>query len=866
VIQLNTHRAEVAHTLLLNKCNNFKSYICFVQEPQTYKNRLINKPRRTLTCATMLGNIRPRAAIFISNNLKFTELKEFSSADCAVAVGKIGGKMTVISSIYMDIENTNVIPEQVHALIHYATTNKYAILLAIDTNAHSSLYGPDTNSRGTKMEEFIVNNNLVIENKINKPTFQSTRAESYIDVTLSRDLATQVDAWIVNDDYNGSDHNTIEFNLNTEKEIIPEHRNWDKADWDLFKKELQATQLEYPQTISDKKLDKQVAKLYRVLNKALDKACPKIKATTRDKNNTWYTEEHQERQRKVQEAYKKYMANKSEVNREQYKNVQKIYKTKNLKSKKASWRKFKEDTKNPKEMSRLIKIAQHNLSPTISTFETENGYTKPGKETSELLFKKQFPDAKEPKDIEYRNKLTPITEVMEKYTEWIDTKKITRAFEGFESKKSPGPDEHKPILLKHLPSNVIEFINFLYKATIFTGYTPKLWKETKVIFIPKPGKDKYTTPNSFRPISLSNYLLKGLERLMVWRVDTTMKDKPIHTRQHGFRTDRSTETAISDTLDYIEKYVYNRQHCVGVFLDIEAAFNSISIDQICNQLIKHGTEEAIVKWYKDYITSRIISYQNGDDTITKNVSLGFPQGGVASAVFWAIAFNPAVNIINKYDIRGNAFADDCGALFGGSHLNRIIPKLQKMLNELTAWGKSCNLKFNPQKTVVVHFTRRRVKPNLEIKVDGVAVKYSDTVKYLGVTLDSKMTWQPHILNKIDKTKKLIYVISSLTREGFGPSPELMRWAYTAVVRPVLTYASVNWGHEIQNLTIRRKLQSLDRLAMLSFAKVHRSTPTQGLEIIYDITPLEIFIEYNAVKSYIRNRHLMNLEPQHGRQM
>jgi len=92
----------------------------------------------------MLGNIRPRAAIFISNNLKFTELKEFSSADCAVAVGKIGGKMTVICSTYMDINNDRVIPGVLNKIEEYARTNSYGLLIAADTNAHSTLYGPNS--------------------------------------------------------------------------------------------------------------------------------------------------------------------------------------------------------------------------------------------------------------------------------------------------------------------------------------------------------------------------------------------------------------------------------------------------------------------------------------------------------------------------------------------------------------------------------------------------------------------------------------------------------------------------------------------------------------------------------------------------
>ena len=59
---------------------------------------------------------------------------------------------------------------------------------------------------------------------------------------------------------------------------------------------------------------------------------------------------------------------------------------------------------------------------------------------------------------------------------------------------------------------------------------------------------------SFRPISLSNYLLKGLEKLLVEQMDLALEDHPIHKNLHGLQRGLSTETAISKTVNYIEKH------------------------------------------------------------------------------------------------------------------------------------------------------------------------------------------------------------------------------------------------------------------------------------------------------------------------
>ena len=73
---------------------------------------------------------------------------------------------------------------------------------------------------------------------------------------------------------------------------------------------------------------------------------------------------------------------------------------------------------------------------------------------------------------------------------------------------------------------MITSIKMIYKASIALHFTPTKWKSSKVVYIPKVGKDDYALAKSYRPISLMNYLLKGLERLSVWVADTALEDNP----------------------------------------------------------------------------------------------------------------------------------------------------------------------------------------------------------------------------------------------------------------------------------------------------------------------------------------------------
>ena len=363
-------------------------------------------------------------------------------------------------------------------------------------------------------------------------------------------------------------------------------------------------------------------------------------------------------------------------------------------------------------------------------------------------------------------------------------------------------------------------------------------------FIPKPGKADYTIASAFRPISLSNYLLKGLERLCVWRVDEALLEFPIHDRQHGFRCDRSTETAISEVVNEIERHIFKRERTLGVFLDIKSAFDSITPEQIRKCLLNHRAPVTLVDWYYDYITNRKI-----------NVS----RGGVASARFWLVAFNMAVKIINCQGCNGTAFADDCAVLISGTKTGELIKTMQSTLVEIERWGSRCGLTFNPAKTVVIMFSRRNDKPFKKLRMGGVELKYSKETKYLGVTLDSRLTWKPHITSKLAAAKKLIYIVNQAVRGNWGLAPELSKWALTGVVWPALTYACVSWAHAVKTKWIRKRLDRIDRLGLLSIAQCAPSTPTHALRIIYGTPPCRLLINKLALDTFVRYRTMMKLE-------
>ena len=115
-------------------------------------------------------------------------------------------------------------------------------------------------------------------------------------------------------------------------------------------------------------------------------------------------------------------------------------------------------------------------------------------------------------------------------------------------------------------------------------------------------------------------------------------------------------------------------------LFIQAAFDSITPEVIKQSLLDHGGEPQLIQWYYNYLTHRNLSTTLQNHTYTASNAIGFPQGGVVSADFWKIAFNPAIEIINSSNTTGFGCADDLIVLRHGYKTDASIKALQTVLN------------------------------------------------------------------------------------------------------------------------------------------------------------------------------------------
>ena len=296
--QLNLHKSSQATILAGRDMAGQSKQILLATEPHTSHARVTGMPGGAVLVydkSIKTGQPAPRACIVASRDVNLTAMDGWCSRDCAVALTKVRGKQVIIVSLYMDIK-LPVISNKLQGLMKMIDDKGFPLIIGVDSNAHSSLYGPSNNARGDDFEDFILQHGLSVENIGNKPTFETRRANTmartHIDVTLSRDLDSEIKHWRVCDQYNASDHNSIYFQVEAPQDHLQLIRPWSKANWEDFTNKLAVADYRVPADISMKKLDRLVDRLYTLISAALDSACPKIEVNPSLKDAHWANDTH----------------------------------------------------------------------------------------------------------------------------------------------------------------------------------------------------------------------------------------------------------------------------------------------------------------------------------------------------------------------------------------------------------------------------------------------------------------------------------------------------------------------------------------------------------------------------------------------
>ncbi|GBO25999.1 Putative protein in type-1 retrotransposable element R1DM [Araneus ventricosus] len=190
------------------------------------------------------------------------------------------------------------------------------------------------------------------------------------------------------------------------------------------------------------------------------------------------------------------------------------------------------------------------------------------------------------------------------------------------------------------------------------------------------------------------------------------------------------------------------------------------------------------------------------------------------------------------------FADDILILTADSAVYRFSESTKIPLDKVSLWAENHGLKINPLKSVFTIFTKKLTR-RPQILFQHSNIKFSSEFKYLGIVIDNKLSWIPHLNYLKEKSLKLQNKLIRFCRATWGVKPEVVKEIYLRVTERILMYGSEIWYRD--TAIINRKILSLQRNALRNITKTYKTVSTLSIQVLAGIPPLDLSIKFHQEK-------------------
>ena len=351
-----------------------------------------------------------------------------------------------------------------------------------------------------------------------------------------------------------------------------------------------------------------------------------------------------------------------------------------------------------------------------------------------------------------------------------------------DASKACGPDLICAHLLKEGAAELSSSFAYLFNESLKDSVLSLDWVSANICSDYKKG-DKHCVSN-YCPIGLTCILSKVLEKIVHGKLYSMHEEnKLLSHHQFGFRHQRSTTTFLLSAVNdwVITLNCHQSVHCL--FLDLPKAFDSVPHERLLLKLQLFGVGGSLLIWFRNYLTihrQRVVL--NGTYSRWLCVTSGVPQGSILGPLLFIMHMN---DLENFFTCDHKMYADDV-TLYHCNTLQEHCGFLQHNLDSFLQWCSHWQMSLQPCKCEAfciinaIYFT---------YQCSNYPLKWSKSVRYLGVVINSRLTWSDHCKAVCSKAGRSLNLLRSRL---YCWSSVAKSWAYTAFILPVFQYSCQVW--------------------------------------------------------------------------
>lgn len=369
---------------------------------------------------------------------------------------------------------------------------------------------------------------------------------------------------------------------------------------------------------------------------------------------------------------------------------------------------------------------------------------------------------------------------------------------------------------------------------------PQKWKISKTIAIPKPNKPS-ESPKSYRPISLLPSISKIFEKIIKRKIlDFVETNEIFPSFQFGFRFQHNTTHPLFKIRKTVKSDFENGKSTGMVLLDIKAAFDSVWHNGLIYKLTRFNFPIEIIKIVESFLKERTFNvYIEKTKSREVYINAGCPQGSCLSPILYNIYI---ADIPSFPGCITSIFADDTSILSSDLYSTNIINNLESALVEISKYFTKWKILVNPEKTKAIYFTRKRKScyvPQNALIYNNQDIPWQETVKYLGVILDTKLNYKNHIPYIVDKINKVTHILYPLINRKSDLSIENKKIIIKTIFHPIMFYCTPVW-YTSANCHIKKLQVAQNKLLKMIF-KLPWHYSTQRLHTLADFDMVKVKI-------------------------